>query len=489
VPTSTFPLEMLLPLIPVIGLFLLAALVLTLDAVWHKQDSRRLGWVTVCGLVLIAVLSFLFAQPAASPQLIWGGMLRHDSASFIFTILFLAGAALTTMFAMEQEALRDRGEFYAMLLTSTLGMSLMAASADIIMLYLAIETTSIPLFVMAGFMLKDEKSVEAGIKYLLFGAMTSAVMLYGFSLLYGFTGTTQLAGMAAALQSSGASTVLLVLAALLILVGFAFKISAVPFHFWAPDVYEGSPTAVAGFLSTASKAAGFAVLLRFLMAAFPENLTNIWMIVVAVLATASMFAGNLLALAQTNFKRLLAYSSIAQAGYVLIGVAADSQLGTSGAIYYLMGYLVTNLAAFGIAALVEKQVGNANISSMAGLARKSPVIGLALLVVLLSLGGIPPFAGFFGKLLLFGAAIERGPILIWLAVVGIINSIIALYYYLNVLKIAWGSEPVAELTELKAKPAWSIAIVICVAAILVLGVVFAPWYGWAGAGAANLLTW
>ena len=488
-PTSTFPLEMLLPLIPVIGLFLLAALVLTLDAVWHKQDSRRLGWVTVCGLVLIAVLSFLFAQPAASPQLIWGGMLRHDSASFIFTILFLAGAALTTMFAMEQEALRDRGEFYAMLLTSTLGMSLMAASADIIMLYLAIETTSIPLFVMAGFMLKDEKSVEAGIKYLLFGAMTSAVMLYGFSLLYGFTGTTQLAGMAAALQSSGASTVLLVLAALLILVGFAFKISAVPFHFWAPDVYEGSPTAVAGFLSTASKAAGFAVLLRFLMAAFPENLTNIWMIVVAVLATASMFAGNLLALAQTNFKRLLAYSSIAQAGYVLIGVAADSQLGTSGAIYYLMGYLVTNLAAFGIAALVEKQVGNANISSMAGLARKSPVIGLALLVALLSLGGIPPFAGFFGKLLLFGAAIERGPILIWLAVVGIINSIIALYYYLNVLKIAWGGEPVAELTELKAKPAWSIAIVICVAAILVLGVVFAPWYGWAGAGAANLLTW
>jgi NADH-quinone oxidoreductase subunit N len=480
---------MLLPLIPVIGLFLLAALVLTLDAVWHKQDSRRLGWVTVCGLVLIAVLSFLFAQPAASPQLIWGGMLRHDSASFIFTILFLAGAALTTMFAMEQEALRDRGEFYAMLLTSTLGMSLMAASADIIMLYLAIETTSIPLFVMAGFMLKDEKSVEAGIKYLLFGAMTSAVMLYGFSLLYGFTGTTQLAGMAAALQSSGASTVLLVLAALLILVGFAFKISAVPFHFWAPDVYEGSPTAVAGFLSTASKAAGFAVLLRFLMAAFPENLTNIWMIVVAVLATASMFAGNLLALAQTNFKRLLAYSSIAQAGYVLIGVAADSQLGTSGAIYYLMGYLVTNLAAFGIAALVEKQVGNANISSMAGLARKSPVIGLALLVALLSLGGIPPFAGFFGKLLLFGAAIERGPILIWLAVVGIINSIIALYYYLNVLKIAWGSEPIAELTELKAKPAWSIAIVICVAAILVLGVVFAPWYGWAGAGAANLLTW
>jgi NADH-quinone oxidoreductase subunit N len=246
---------------------------------------------------------------------------------------------------------------------------------------------------------------------------------------------------------------------------------------------------VAGFLSTASKAAGFAVLLRFLMAAFPENLTNIWMIVVAVLATASMFAGNLLALAQTNFKRLLAYSSIAQAGYVLIGVAADSQLGTSGAIYYLMGYLVTNLAAFGIAALVEKQVGNANISSMAGLARKSPVIGLALLVALLSLGGIPPFAGFFGKLLLFGAAIERGPILIWLAVVGIINSIIALYYYLNVLKIAWGSEPIAELTELKAKPAWSIAIVICVAAILVLGVVFAPWYGWAGAGAANLLTW
>jgi len=484
-----FPMEMLLPLLPELGLIVLAALVLTLDAVWNKTDSRRIGWVTVAGIVVIVVLAILFAQPGNTAQLIWGGMLRHDAAGFIFSMLFLVAAALTSLFAMEQDALRDRGEFYAMLLTSTLGMCLMATSADIIMLYLAIETTSIPLYVMAGFMLKDEKSVEAGIKYLLFGAMTSAVMLYGFSLLYGFTGTTQLFEMAGALLTGGASLVAIAAAALLILVGFAFKISAVPLHFWAPDVYEGAPTAVAGFLSTASKAAGFAVILRFLVAAFPGDLTPFWMITVAVLATASMFTGNLLALAQKNFKRLLAYSSIAQAGYILIGVAANSELGTSGAIYYLMGYLVTNLAAFGVAALVEKQMGNSEIASMAGLARKSPALGLMLLVALLSLGGIPPFAGFFGKLLVLGAAVERGPMLIWLAVVGIINSIIALYYYLNVLKIVWSGEPVKEDAGIKLAPVWTIAIVICIAAILVLGVVFAPWYDWANSAAAALQIW
>ena len=246
----------------------------------------------------------------------WGGMLRFDSAGFVFRMLFLTGAALTALYAAVTDSVRLRGEFYALLLVSTLGMSLMASAADLIMLFLAIETTSIPLYALAGFILSDKKSVEAGIKYLLFGAMSSAILLYGFSLLYGFTGTTQLYNLSAALQAGGIPTALITAVIALVLVGFGFKVSAVPFHFWAPDVYQGAPTPVAGFLSTASKAAGFVALMRVVTVAFPEQ-TALWSIMIAVLATASMLVGNYLALVQKTLKRLLAYSSIAQAGYML----------------------------------------------------------------------------------------------------------------------------------------------------------------------------
>lgn len=467
---------MILAILPEIGLVILAAMMLALDLLWRDERVQRLAWFTTAGLALLMAVSILYARPGEEPLLIWGGMLRLDMTGFVFRMMFLTAAALTSLFATQYETLSRRGEFYVLLLVSTLGMSLMASAADLIMLYLAIETTSIPLYVLAGFVIGDKRSVEAGIKYLLFGAMASAVMLYGLSLLFGFTGTTQLYDLAARLVTGQVPQLLVYGIIVLLLVGFGFKVSAVPFHFWAPDVYEGGPTPVAGFLSTASKAAGFAVVLRVLQVAFPDQ-TAFWTTVIAVLATLSMLLGNYLALAQKSVKRLLAYSSIAQAGYMLIGVAAGSPLGTTGAIYYLMAYLVTNLAAFGIVTIVEGMVGSDELQAFSGLSRRAPGLALAMLVAMLSLGGIPPFAGFFAKLLVFASAVEAN--LIWLVLVGIFNAVIGLYYYLVVLKVIYLGRAEDESPIRGIKLTWRLALVVSIIGILVLGFWYAPWFQWA----------
>ena len=479
--------NMILAILPEIGILVLTAIVMVLDLVWHSERRRLVGWITAVGALVIIGLSVVFSRPVNGPILVWGGMLRFDDSTFVFRMIFLAGAALTALFASESENLSHHGEFYALMLVSTLGMVLMASASDLIMLYLAIETTSIPLYVMAGFFTHDQKSVEAGLKYILFGAMTSAVMLYGFSLLYGFTGTTQIYQLAGLLGK--VPLFAQVMAITLVLVGFGFKISAVPFHFRAPDVYEGSPSPVAGFLSTTSKAAGFAVLLRVMIAVFPPQATSpspsqVFTVIIATLAVVSMFVGNLLALAQRNIKRLLAYSSIAQAGYILVGVAANSALGTSSAVYYLMAYLVTNLAAFGIVTIVGKTVGSDELSAYAGLSRRSPGLAMALLVCMLSLGGIPPFAGFFAKVWVFGAAVQSG--LVWLALLGFINSMIALYYYLIVLKVIYLQHSVDDDQPVGMPVTWKVALVVCMVGVIALGTIIWPWYGAASSAAASL---
>lgn len=481
----TFQPSMLLAILPEIGLLLLTALVLLLDLVWRGSVRRTLGWVTAAGLVVIAALALIFARPAAEPVLIFGGMLRLDGMAFIFRLVFLAGAALTALFMTNYEPEGRHGEFYALMLVATFGMSLMASSADLIMLYLAIETTSLPLYIMAGFMTRDPRSTEAGMKYFLFGALTAAVMLYGFSLLYGFSGTTSLYGLAAQLANIPAA--LLVVAALLVLVGFGFKVSAVPFHFWAPDVYEGAPSPVAGFLSTASKAAGFAVLMRFAQAVFPD-IAGSWMVIVAVIAAASMIFGNILAAVQKNIKRLLAYSSIAQAGYILAGVFAGSEFGYTAATYYLISYLVTNLAAFGIVSLIGRTVGSDQITAYRGLQRRSPALALALLVALLSLGGVPPFSGFIGKVLVFGAAIQQGWMGITLTAIGVLTSVIALYYYLIVLRTVYTGQPEGAVSALGVTPAVRTALIVCMVGILFFGFVLGPAYTVSTLGAGGLFS-
>jgi NADH-quinone oxidoreductase subunit N len=481
--SGSIDLSTFLAILPEILLVVLGALVLVCDLVLPEERRNILGWINATGLGLILIVSLLVAQPGAEPRLVWGGMLRQDWLAFIFKMLFIFSAGITSLFAMGYERLGSRGEFYILLLASTLGMNIMASAANLIMLYLAIETTSIPLYVLAGFMTNDDKSTEAGFKYLLFGAMTSAVMLYGFSLLYGFAGTTDIYELTQGIASGSLPTAALIGSLLLILVGFGFKISAVPLHFWAPDVYEGAPTPVAGFLSTASKAAGFAVLLRFLLVAFP-NISIQWGAVVAALSVATMTLGNLLALAQRNIKRMLAYSSIAHAGYALIGVVSISSLGVASVVLYLMAYIITNLAAFGVVSAFGRITGSDEIAAYAGLSRRAPGLALAMLVAFLSLAGMPPLGGFVVKFFVFAAAVNSN--LIWLAVVGVLNSIVGLYYYLTVLKYVYLYRSEDEDKPLPITRSFRMALVVLTFGIILVGTLFAPWFNWASSAAAAI---
>jgi len=468
--------SMLIAVLPEILLLVLAGLILVFDAIWDDTRRRNLGWLTAVGAALIILISLFIAHPGDAPKLVFGGMVRQDWLSFTFKMLFIFGAGITALFAMDIEILGKRGEFYILMLVATIGMSLMASAGDLIMLYLAIETTSIPLYVLAGFWRSDQKSTESGFKYFLFGAMTSTVMLYGFSLLYGMTGETGLVKVAESLVSGSAPLSMIVGSMLLVLVGFGFKISVVPFHFWAPDVYEGAPTPVAGFLSTASKAAGFAVLLRVLLLVFGGSTMIYWTAFLAVLSVITMTLGNFLALAQRNLKRMLAYSSIAHAGYILIGVVALGELGVSSVVFYLIAYLVTNLAAFGIAAVFSRTTGSDEISSYAGLSRRAPGLAFAMLVALLSLAGMPPLAGFIAKVFVFAAAVKSQ--WTWLAFVGVLNSIVGLYYYLTVLKVVYLYRSDDEDKVILISRPHKIALVVLCIAIILVGTLFAPWYQW-----------
>ncbi len=480
-----FTSTMFASILPEILILVLGILILVIEPFWKEEKRRNVGWLTAGGLLAAMIVSLLFGQPG-EPTTTLGGMVRFDWLGFFFKMLFMFAGAATALLFMDNEKIGHRGEAYLLLLVSLLGMDLMAASADLVMLYLAIETTSIPLYVLSGFLLADNKSTEAGFKYLLFGALSSTIMLYGFSLVFGFTGTTNLYQLADMLQAGDlpALTAFGVLA--LILVGLGFKVSIVPFHFWAPDVYEGAPTPVSGFLSTASKAAGFAVLVRLFFVAFP-NFAESWTLVLAVISAITMTVGNLLTLQQTNIKRLLAYSSIAHAGYTLIGVVALSQLGAASVVFYLAAYIATNLLAFGIVMAFSRVTGLDEIKDYAGLSRRSPLLGLMMLAAFLSLAGMPPFGGFVAKVFVFAAGVQAG--YVWLVIVGIVNSIIGVYYYLNVLKVVYLYRMPNADEENHPVPltrSYMIALVVLVLGVILIGTLFAPWFSWSDAAALTL---
>jgi NADH-quinone oxidoreductase subunit N len=472
-------------ILPEILILVLGILVLVVEPFWKEEKRRNAGWLTAGGLLAAMIISLLFGQPG-EPTTTLGGMIRFDWLGFFFKLLFMFAGAVTALLFMDNAKVGHRGEAYLLLLASLLGMDLMAVSSDLVMLYLAIETTSIPLYILSGFMLADDKSTEAGFKYLLFGALTSTIMLYGFSLVFGFSGTTNLYELAGMFKSGALplSTAFGVLA--LILVGLGFKVSFVPFHFWAPDVYEGAPTPVSGFLSTASKAAGFAVLVRLFFVAFPD-LGVSWTLALAILSAVTMTIGNLLTLQQTNIKRLLAYSSVAHAGYTLIGVVALSQLGAASVVFYLAAYIATNLLAFGIVMAFSRVTGLEDIKDYAGMSRRSPWLALMMLVAFLSLAGMPPFGGFVAKVFVFAAGVQAG--YVWLVVVGIINSIIGVYYYLNVLKYVYlyrmPDEDEENLPIPLTRP-YAIALAVLAIGVILIGTVFAPWFTWSDAAALAL---
>ncbi|MGD2253108.1 MAG: NADH-quinone oxidoreductase subunit N [Anaerolineales bacterium] len=472
---TEFTPSMLLAILPQVSLLILAGLILLLDAILKPRMRRHLGWLTAAGMMIIFALTLVFSRPPASEGLIFGGMLRHDWPALVFQLIFILAAAITALLSTGMPSLASRGEYYALLSVATLGMSLMASSADLIMLYLAIESTSIPLYVLAGFLKTDDKSTESGLKYFLFGALASTVMLYGFSLLYGLSGQTNIYLLTESMLAGSLPLVPVVGAALLVLVGFSFKVAAVPFHFWTPDVYEGAPTPITAFISTASKAAGFAVLLRVMLAAFPA-IESYWVAILTAVSVATMTLGNLLALIQKNIKRLLAYSSIAHAGYILIGVVALSELGSASVLFYLIAYVVSNLAAFAIVILFARSAGSEQIADYAGLSRRSPGLALAMLVAFLSLAGMPPLAGFVGKFYVFASAVQSD--LIWLAFVGVLNSIVGLYYYLVVLKVVYLYRSEDEDKPIRVPTSYALALMGCVAAIIIIGVLSGPWLNW-----------
>lgn len=472
-------------ILPEILILTIGLLVLIFEPFWKGEQKRNAGWLTAGGLFIAMIVSLLVGRPAEPTETL-GGMIRFDWLGFFLKMVFMFSAAATAMLLMDHEKAGKRGEAYLLMLASLIGMNLMASSADLVMLYLSIETASIPLYILSGFLVDDERSTEAGFKYFLYGTLASTVMLYGFSLLFGFSGTTDLYAIAAALTSGKISVLLAFGVVTLVVVGLGFKVSIVPFHFWAPDVYEGAPTPVAGFLSTASKAAGFAVILRLFFVAFPQY-DGIWTMVFAVLSAVSMTVGNLLALPQTNIKRLLAYSSISHAGYAMIGAVAFSQLGAASVVFYMAAYVATNLLAFGLVMAFSRVTGLEELKDYAGLSRRNPLMGLMMLAAFLSLAGMPPFGGFVAKVFVFAAGVQAN--YTWLVVVGIINSIIGVYYYLNVLKFVYLYRLPGEDEEKHPVPltqSYMIALVVLVLGVIVLGTLFTPFFNWSDAGALNL---
>jgi len=477
---SSYQVSSLIAILPEIGLLVLAGTVLIMDTVVRDDRKHLMGVTTALGSVLIIVLALFYARPTG--ESIWGGMIRDDMLAFVLRLSFIFAGGVTAIFSLNYKSVAHRGDYYAIMLGAVIGMCFMASASDLILLYLAVETTGIAGYLLAGYASSNDNSAEAGLKYFLFGAATSGIMLYGFSILYGLTGETNFVNIAEVLLSGDVALSAVLGIAMLVLVGIGFKIAIVPFHFWAPDVYEGSPTPVTGFISTASKTAGFAILIRFFIVGFTGS--EYWLPIVAVLAVITMTFGNLVALAQTNIKRLLAYSSIAHAGYVLIAFVAYSDLGVASAVFYLITYVVTNLAAFGVVILVSNTVSSDNISEYAGMSRRSPFLGLVMLVSFLSLAGMPPLAGFFAKFYVFAAIVKSD--MIWLAFVGVLNAIIGLYYYLVVLKVVYvspapdGSRPI-EISNIS-----KIVLMILSFGIILIGTASSPWFDWAYQAAIEL---
>jgi len=466
----------LVAVLPEILLLVLAFTVMGFDLFLSEAAKKLLGRLTILGLIIVLAVDLLL--PATGS--VFGGMIYVDGWVALYRMLFIVAAILACFISMDMRGLEQNGEYYGLIVFSTIGMSLMAASRDLIMLYVAVETTSITLYLLAGFMRADKRSAESGLKYFLFGAFTSTIMLYGLSLLYGFTRATGYDALAAELAklATEPSKWLVIAPLLLVLVGLGFKISAVPFHFWAPDVYEGAPTPVTAFISVASKAAGFAVLVRFLMIAFPMARGE-WVALLSALSVVTMTLGNVLAISQRNIKRMLAYSSIAQAGYVLIGVVAVSNpnvtpYGPASVLFYLGVYMLTNIVAFAVVIAVTNALGSDDMSAFYGLSRRSLGLALAMLAAMLSLGGVPPLAGFFAKLYVFAAAM--GQRLTWLVVIGVLNSIVALYYYLMVVKYIFVDRSEGDERPMEVAPALNFGLWVAVAGILILGVFAAPWY-------------
>lgn len=452
-------------LAPELLLIFLALMVLVADLFWVREKNRLLGGLTIASLVAAGMMSLPLL--GLTGNTLSKGLVVDPFALF-FKFVFLGAAILVVVISMDYIArhkLPSSGEYYTLLMFATVGMMFMAASTDLIMIYIGLELTSISSYILAGYRKTDPKSNEAILKYFILGLIASSIMLYGLTFVYGFTGQTELGAIADALRGEVGS--LAIIAGMIFAIaGFAFKIASVPFHQWVPDVYEGAPTPITAFLSVAPKAAAFAALTRILFVGFPD-FAGYWKIVIIAMAIASMFIGNLLAIPQKNVKRMLAYSSIAHAGYIMVALAAASNRAIEGMLVYIVAYVLMNIGAFAVVmAVAHQQGGGEELDDFNGLSKRSPFLALTMVVFLISLTGLPPTAGFWGKLWIFLGAVETG--LWWLALIGLINSVISLYYYVNVIRHMYLLEPDTE-TEVPGIFAFSGVIWVTVLGTLIIG--------------------
>lgn len=419
--------------------------VLVGESIFGRKAARNLSYLAIGGLVLaIAAVCLQWNNPQ---PIAFIGAFSSDPLSVVFRGIVALAAAVTILISISyvEQTGTALAEFVAILLTATLGGMLLSGATELVTIFVSLETLSISSYLMTGYMKRDPRSNEAALKYLLIGASSSAVFLYGVSLLYGLSGgETNLSAISAGIaKADGNLSLGLLVSLVFVIAGIAFKISAVPFHQWTPDVYEGSPTPVVAFLSVGSKAAGFALAIRLLTTAFPQVIEQ-WQFIFTALAVLSMVLGNIVALAQTSMKRMLAYSSIAQAGFVMIGMIIGTEAGYASMVFYLFVYLFMNLGGFACVILFSLRTGTDRISDYAGLYQKDPFLTLALSICLLSLGGIPPLAGFFGKIYIFWAGWKAGAY--GLVLLGLVASVVSIYYYIRVVKMMVVKEP-QEMSE------------------------------------------
>lgn len=457
---------------------------------------RKKGIVTVVALLGIFLSLYFVMRQQGVSESVFSGMIAVDPFSSFFKMVIGLTAALVILFSLYsnevQSTERRKGEYFSLLPALTLGMFLMAGATNLLMMVLALELTSYTSYVLAGYTKEAGDSSEASLKYILYGAVSSGLMLYGISIVYGMTGATDIYAINKALAASPVNGMTLGLATVLIIAGFGYKISAVPFHFWTPDVYEGAPVTITAFLSVASKAAGFAMMIRFFKVSFidssvlslPEGMWAIlqgveWNKILAILSVLTMTLGNLVAVWQNNLKRLLAYSSIAHAGYMLMGVVVLNDKGLAAVLIYFVMYMFMNLGAFYIVMLVANKTGSEDIDSYKGLGYRSPLIGVAMVVFFISLTGLPPTAGFIGKLYLFVALLDAQ--WIWLAVVGALNSVISLYYYVRVLRNMFLRDPEKDSGAIRFSLPQILILLLLLIPTLLFGLYFSPIVDWANA--------
>ncbi len=463
--------------------FAVTATILLLIIVHVATRTHRTSlpaFLTLVGVGLSIVLAGV--APAGAGKSIFEGMVAYDGFAVFFKVLTAFATLVVVFMSMDSKELagRTQTEYYIFILSTLLGMFLLASATDIVMVYLALELVSIPSYLLAGYLKGGERSTEAAMKYVVYGATASGVMIYGFSLLFGLTGSTQIAEIGRSL-AAGKATVPMLLAAVMVAVGFGYKIAAVPFHMWSPDVYEGAPTPATAFFSVGPKAAGFAVLIRFYYTVFAAEdpatmlwrLTTAvdWPLLFAVLSAVTMTVGNFVAVKQDNVKRLLAYSSIAHAGYMLMGFVLLSPAGLKAILFYFVVYLFMNLGAFYVVVLVGNATNGEDISDFAGLGSRAPFAAVALSVFLFALTGLPPFSGFIGKLYLFAEVINRG--VYWLVVVAGLNSVVGLYYYARIVRAMFFDEP-RDTAAIPVSLVPRAMLILLVVPTLILGVYWEP---------------